>query len=157
MATLNDVCQGMHQTLAHIQVRCDALGSSLAAFEDHVSMYPATKLSHRLLGLATWIAASTVSLYDQHGGEGHVCVFLSAGEGTTLHWVENEKIVADRAHFQSRGFTVLSPPEVMDLITDMIHESTSGGWEKVVEWLNKYGKSPGVDFSKVSRIPLLPP
>jgi hypothetical protein len=120
-------------------------------------MYPATKLSRRLLGLATWIAASAVSLYDQHGGEGHVCVFLSAAEGTTLHWIENEKIVADRAGFQSRGFTVLSAPEVMDLIDDVFHESTTGGWEKAVEWLNKYGKSPGVDFSRLSQTLLPPP
>ena len=128
--------------------------TSITEFEDHANLYPATALCNRLQGLITWVSTSVVLPYEQHSGEGYVSVFMSEVGGIMFHWVENGELVADRAWFQARGRTVLSVAELMDLIKDMIGESTTGSWEKAAEWLSKYGKSPGVDFEKVPWPPL---
>jgi len=157
MLRLHDVCQGMHDTLGHVLVQSQALDASVSEFEDRANLYHATALCDRLQVLTARICASTVLLYGKHGGKGHVCVFLLEAVGIMFHWVANGEIVADKDWFQARGRTVLSVGEVMALIKDMIDESTIGSWEKAVEWLNKYGKSPRVDFSRIPGTLLLPP
>ena len=67
--------------------------------------------------------------------------------------------MADKTWWQqSKGVTILAFDEAIGLIKGIIHElASSGGWEKAVEWLSKYGKSPQVDFSQFPKMPLFPP
>jgi len=150
MPTLKDSCQELQQRLAQIEGLYQDISNNLLEFEDHVSLYIASRLIRKLRILAAWIMVRTAALYEEHEGEGHVCVFFSEGRGTTLHWVERKEIVADRAWFESRGLKVVSVPEVADTIAQMATELTSDNWAKVVDWLNNYGKSPGLDFTKFS-------
>ena len=64
-------------------------------------------------------------------------------------WVEREQIVANRERYRADGFTVLSVEEMVDIIEDLVRELDSGNWAKVVDWLNRYGKSPGLDFERL--------
>ena len=91
---------------------------------------------------------STIDIRPQ--GKGYVCVFLTQKEGITVHWVENKEIVADKSWFEAYGSKVLSPDEAIFIICEMVDEIVSNNWVKVMEWLNKYGKSPGLDFDKFS-------
>jgi len=150
MPTLRDSCQELQQRLAQVEGQCQDISNILLEFEDHVSSYRASRLIRKLRILVVWIIVRAKMLYEEHEGEGHVCVFFSEGEGITLHWVERKEIVADRARFDSYGLKVVSVPEAADTIAQMADELASDNWAKVVDWLGNYGKSPGLDFTKFS-------
>jgi hypothetical protein len=150
MPTLKDSCQELQQRLAQVEGQCQDTSNILLEFEGHVSSYIASRLIRKLRILAAWIIARAEALYKEHEGEGHVCVFFSKREGITLHWVERKEIVADRAWFVSHGLKVVSVPEAAGTIAQMADELASDNWAKVVDWLNNYGKFPGLDFTKFS-------
>jgi len=150
MLTLKDSCQELQQRLAQVEGQCQDISNILLEFEDHVSLHIASRLNRKLRIPATWIIVRAEALYEEHEGEGHVCVFFSKREGITLHWVERKEIVADRAWFVSYGLKVVSVPEAADTIAEMADELASDNWAKVVGWLSNYGKSPGLDFTKFS-------
>jgi len=150
MPTLKNSCQELQQRLAQVKGQCQDINNILLEFEGHVSSYIASRLIRKLRILVVWIIVRAEALYEEHEGEGHVCVFFSKREGITLHWVERKEIVADRAWFESHGLRVVSVPEAADIFVQMADELASDNWAKVVDWLSKYGKSPGLDFSKFS-------
>lgn len=88
-------------------------------------------------------------LYKEHSGQGYLCVFLSEAKGLRVHWLENKEIVSDKAFFEAGGSNVFSIEEVNDIITQMMDELALGEWAKAADWFKKYGKSPGLDFSKL--------
>jgi len=150
MPTLKNSCQELQQRLAQVEGQCQDTSNILLEFEDYVSSYVGGRLIRKLRILVAWTTAQAKMLYKEHEGEGHVCVFFSKREGITLHWVERKEIVADRAWFESHGLRVVSVPEAADIFVQMADELASDNWAKVVDWLSKYGKSPGLDFSKFS-------
>jgi len=145
---LGDVCYEMVQALTGIESECLNMLRSLAQFESYADSYVVKRLSDKLMILAHWILSVAQSLYEEHEGQGYVCIFLSEAKGITIHWVEEEEIVADKAWFEAGGFKVLSVDQAMDIISDMLQELASGNWAKVADWLKKYGKSSGLDFGR---------
>ncbi len=77
-------------------------------------------------------------------------MFLSEANGFSVHWVKEEEIVADKAYYKQSGSAVLSVEEATGIIIDMMNNLASGNWAEVVDWVKKYAKSPGLDFSKYS-------
>jgi len=150
MPTLKGSCQELQQRLAQVEGQCQDMSNILLEFEDHVSSYVASRLVRKLGILLAFIVVQAMLLYKQHEKQGYVCVFFSEPEGITLHWLEREEIVADRPWFASRGIKVVSVPEAANTIAQLADELASDNWAKVVDWLSKYGKSPGLDFTKFS-------
>ena len=57
---------------------------------------------------------------------------------------------ADKKYFLARGLEVFSVDEAIELIIQVMSELVGpNNWAKVLEWIKKYGKSPGLDFSKI--------
>ena len=77
-------------------------------------------------------------------------MFLSEANGFGVHWVKEEKIVADKDYYKQSGSTVLTIEEATGIIINMMNELVSGNWAEVLAWVKKYAKSPGLDFSKYS-------
>jgi len=77
-------------------------------------------------------------------------VFISEVNGFGVHWVKEEEIVADKDYYKQSGSKVLTVEEATGIILNMMNELASGNWATVVEWVKKYAKSPGLDFSKIS-------
>lgn len=150
MSALSDACQELRQVLAKVEGQCQVVLESIGEFNDHASSYALVRLSRKLAILGYWIIGLTKRLYEEHKGGGYVCVFLTESNGVTVHWIENEEIVADKAWFASQGSTVLSVDEAINTIVQLTNELALNHWAKVVHWLNRYGKSPGLDFSKFS-------
>ena len=149
MSALSDACQELRQVLAKVEGQCQVVLESIGLFNDHASSYALVRLSRKLAILGYWIIGLTKQLYEEHKGDGYVCVFLTKRDGITVHWVEDKKIVADKSWFASFGSTVLSVEGAIDIICQLIKELGSNNWPKVVDWLSMYGKSPGLDFSKL--------
>ena len=148
MSVLTGTCQELRQALAKVEGQCQVALESISEFNDHAGSYLLVRLSRKLTILGYWIIGLTERLKKEHKGGGYVCVFLTERDGITVHWIENEKIVADKAWFASRGSTVLSVEKAIDTVCQLINDLGSNDWGKVVEWLKVYGKSPGLDFSK---------
>jgi hypothetical protein len=148
VSALSDVCRELQQVLAKVEGQCQVALESIGEFNDHVGSYLLVRLSRKLAILGYWTIELTKRLYEEHKGSGYVCVFLTEHNGITVHWIENEEIVADKAWFASHGSTVISVEKAIDTICQFINDLGSNNWVKVVEWLKTYGKSPGLDFSK---------
>lgn len=65
-----------------------------------------------------------------------------------VYWVERKELVADKASWRSYGWEVLSVDEAKTLLEGMAKELGAGNWAMVVNWLARYGKSPGLDFDR---------
>ena len=149
MSLLKDTCYELEQTLTLAEVECQVIIGCLNEFENYAGLYVIGRLLTRLTILAQWVTTETVRLYKEHQGKGYVCVFLTQRYGVAAYWVEDEKLVADKAYFASFGSTVTSPEVVMEVIRQLIECLHSNDWSTVVDWLNRYGKSPGLDFDKL--------
>jgi len=147
MKTLGESCHELEKVLSCIEDDCQLILTSLDKFEGYVGSYAIGRLIRKLTILGAWIIAQAESLYEQHNGQGYVCVFLSEARGMNVLWIETEEIVANKARFASYGSTVLSVEKAIDTICQLISDLGSNNWVKVVEWLKIYGKSPGLDFS----------
>ena len=79
-----------------------------------------------------------------------LCKFLSEANGFNVYWVKEKAIVADKAYYAQNGSTVLSVEEATGIILNMMNNLASGNWAEVLDWVKKYAKSPGLDFSKYS-------
>ena len=141
-------CAELEQVLTRVEEDCHIITNCLEEFNRYVGQYGQYRLTLKLLILASWITARAKSLYEEHQGQGYVAVFLNMNEGTNIHWVSDEQIVADKAFYRARGIIVLSVDELSELALSLISELVSGSWAKVVDWLNKYGKSHRLDFTK---------
>lgn len=150
MEPLKETCGELEKVLSHIENDCQAILASLNEFDCYVGSYAVAGLTRKLQILSCWIIALAESLYKEHKGQGYVCVFLSEARGINILWVEREEIVADKAYFEAYGSKVLSVEEATEIIIDLLNELASGNWAKVVDWVNKYGNSPGLDFNKFS-------
>lgn len=147
MSALSSTCQELQQILAKVEGQCQVALESISEFDDYAASYLLVRLSRKLAILGGWTIGLTKRVYEEHKCGGHVCVFLTEHSGITVHWIENEEIVADKAWVESQGLTVLSVEEAINTIGQLINDLGSNDWVKVVEWLKTYGKSPGLDFS----------
>ena len=59
-------------------------------------------------------------------------------------------MVADKAYYEAGGSMVCSVEEASSIINGMMGQLASGNWAEVLDWMKKYAKSPGLDFSKIS-------
>jgi hypothetical protein len=150
MRMLRDSCHQLEQDLAKVKDCCQAILSKLDTFDNYVTSYAIQRLSRRLLILGYWIIGTAESLYKEHQGLGYVGVLLTYARGITIHWVETNGILADKAWFEACGSKVLSVEEVTGIIVDMLDELSAGNWAKVVDWVKKYGRSPGLAFDEFS-------
>ena len=148
MEALRGSCAKLAQVLAQVEERCQISLADLDRFNNYAGSYARFRLVRRLAILSFWVSGVAKSLYREHQGKGYVCVFLSEREGVHMLWVEREQIVANRERFRADGFTVLSVEEMVGKIEDLVRELDSDNWAKVVDWLNRYGKSPGLDFER---------
>jgi len=142
-------CTELEQVLTHVEEHCRIIINCLEEFNRYVGQYGQDRLTSKLLILACWIAAGAKSLYEKHQDQGYVAVLLNMSEGTNVYWVSDERVVADKAFYRAGGSIVLSVDELSELAFSLIRELVSGSWAKVVDWLNKYGKSQGLDFDKL--------
>ena len=143
-----DSCHELGEVLSRVLDGCETILDDLGRFDSYVGRYAVGRLIRRLAILSVWVSRVAESLYREHEGSGYVCVFLSEREGVHMLWVEREQIVANRERYRADGFTVLSVEEMVDIIEDLVRGLDSGNWAKVVDWLNRYGKSPGLDFER---------
>lgn len=150
MKTLGESCHALEKVLSCIGDDCQLILTSLDRFESCVCSYAIGRLIRKLRILGAWMIAQAESLYEQHKSQGYVCVFLSEARGINVLWVEKGEIVADKAYFEAYGSKVLSLEEATEIIIDLLNELASGNWATVVDWVNRYGKSPGLDFDKFS-------
>ncbi len=146
--SLQDSCRESREVLSRVLDRCEIIFADLEGFNSYVASYAVGRLVRRLAILNVWVARVAESLYRDHGGQGYVCVFLSEREGVHVLWVEREQIVANRERYRTYGATVLSVQEMVDIIEGLARELDSGNWARVVDWLNRYGSSPGLDFDR---------
>jgi hypothetical protein len=152
MQKLQDSCLELEQVLARVKDQCRDMLASLDRFNSYVASYAVGRLVRRLAILSSWVSAVAETLYREHESQGYVCVFLSEREGVHMLWVEREQIVAKRERYRAYGSTVLSVEEIVDIIDQLVRELDSGNWAKVVDWLHRYGKSPGLDFDRFPEI-----
>jgi hypothetical protein len=150
MTPPNDVYQEMAQSLLESEETCLTILRDLVEFENYASSYAKNMILQKLSILGQWIVDITKLLYEEHKGGGYVCVFLKEQGGISVRWVEDREIVTDKSWYASCGSTVLSPEEVIDIISGLIEQLKVNNWIEVVKWLNTYGKSPGLDFSKLT-------
>ncbi len=141
-----DSCHELGEVLSRVLDGCEIILADLEGFNSYAGSYATSRLVRKLAILSHWITRMEGSLYRDHKDKGYVCVFLSEREGIHPLWIEREEIVADRERFRADGSTVLSVGEMVDIIEDLVRELDSGNWAKVVDWLNRYGKSQGLDF-----------
>ena len=150
METLGESCRELKQVLGYVEHRCQIILTSLNEFEEYLATYASGRLRRKLDILGSWINALAELRYKEHENQGYVCVFLSKANGFKVNWVKEEEIVADKAYYEQTGSKVLSIEEATGIILNMMNELASGNWAEVLDWVKKYGKSPGLDFSKYS-------
>ena len=150
METLNESCRELKQVLGHVEHCCQIILTNLNEFEEYLATYAAGRLRWRLDILGSQVNALAELRYKEHENQGYVCVFLKETNGFNVYWVKEEAIVADKAYYAQNGSKVLSVEEATDIIIDMINNLASGNWAEVLDWVKKYAKSPGLDFSKIS-------
>lgn len=149
METLDRSCRELKQVLGHVEHCCQIILTNLNEFEGYLATYAPGCLRRKLDILGSWINALAELRYKEHENRGYVCVFLSEVNGFNVYWVKKEEIVADKAYYEQNGSKVLSVEEATGIIIDMMNNLASGNWAEVVDWVKKYGKSPGLDFSKI--------
>ncbi len=150
METIEESCRELRQVLGHVEHGCQIILTSLTEFEEYLATHAAGRLRRKLDILGGWINALAELRYKEHENQGYVCVFLSEANGFNVYWVKEEAIVADKAYYAQNGSKVLSVEEATGIIIDMMNNLASGNWAKVLDWVKKYAKSPGLDFSKIS-------
>jgi len=150
MGILAETCHELKQTLTDIENQCHIILDNVQQFDKRVSSYARERLTRKLSILGSWIIIWEKHLYETHGGEGYVCVFLNEANGFNVHWVKEEEIVADKAWYQRCGSKVLTVEEATGIILNMMNNLASGSWAEVLNWVKKYARSPGLDFSKYS-------
>ena len=150
MGELRESCHKLENVLDQVEAKCGVFITDLKDFNNYVASYALYRLCRKLQIIASWITVCVERLYEEHNGEGHVCVFLTQKAGVTVHWVETREIVADKAYYQAYGSIVLSPEEAIVIIAQLIDGLVLNNWAEAIDWLNKYGKSPGLDFDKFS-------
>lgn len=139
----------VERVLTHAEESCQEILDSVNKFDHYMGYYALGVLTNKLQDLAVWVVARAQILYKEHQGRGYVAVFISEREGVHALWVEDEKLVADRAYYKARGSTVLTVEELGRLLFDLSRKLVVGEWEEVLDWIKRYGKSPGLDFSKL--------
>jgi len=152
METIEESCRELKQVLGHVEHGCQIILTNLNEFEEYLATYAAGRLRCKLDILGSWINALAELRYKEHENQGYVCVFLSEANGFNIYWVKEEEIVADKAYYAQTGSKVLSIEEATGIIIDMMNNLASGNWAEVVDWVKKYAKSPGLDFSKYSEV-----
>jgi hypothetical protein len=148
MPTVNNVCLELEQTLSKLEDRCHKIIGEMTKFDSYVASYAIERLTSRLRILEGWIIAWAEHLYEEHDKQGYVCVFFNVIKGITIKWVEDAELVADKAWNAKFGNTVLSVEESVNMIENNLVYLAQGDWERVIEWVKLYGKSPGLDFDK---------
>ena len=148
MSELKDACHELEQTMAQVEAECQVILACLDEFENYASLYVIVRLIKKLTILDQWVVSETVRLYKEHHGTGYVCVFLTQLDGIVACWVEDERIVANKARFASFGSTVISPEVAKEVIHQLTEHLQSNDWPRVVDWLSRYGKSPGLDLNQ---------
>ena len=141
MTALTDACREFEQVLHGVLSECQLVSLELDQLNG-CTRKAAERLKIRLMGIGNEIIRSEESLYMQHGSKGHVFLFMGANGGLSMHWVENEDIVADRYGFRYAGLTVVSINEVANIIVDLLEKVDLGNCVEVVVWINKYGCQP---------------
>jgi hypothetical protein len=144
VSLLQDACNELWQRLNQAEAECQIILAGLIEFEGHADLYVISRLMKKLLILDQWILSETKRLYVEHQGNGYVCFFLTERDGLTAYWVEDEKIGADKARWVSYGAFVISPEAALDFIRQLGEHLKFNDWPTVVDWLRKYGKSPGL-------------
>jgi hypothetical protein len=139
------------QVLSQLEKRCLVMMSSLDRFDKYVSSYAVMRLIEKLSLLGAWVSMRAEALNREHRGEGYVCVFVSEAVGMNAYWVERKELVADKARWRSSGWEVLSVDEAKAVLEGIVKELDAGNWTTVVNWLARYGKSPGLDFDRFIR------
>jgi hypothetical protein len=150
METIEESCRELKQVLGHVEHCCQLILSNLNEFEEYLATYAAGRLRRKLYILGSWVNALAKLRYKEHGNQGYVCVFLSEVNGFKVYWVKEEAIVADKDSYAQNGSKVLSVEEATSIIIDMMNNLASGNWAEVLDWVKKYAKSPGLDFSKIT-------
>ncbi len=150
METLDESCRELKQVLGHVEHGCQIILTNLNEFEEYLATYATGRLRRKLDILGSWINALAELRCKEHENRGYVCVFLSEANGFNVHWVKEEEIVADKAYYAQTGSKVLSVEEATGIILNMMNNLASGNWAEVLDWVKKYAKSPGLDFSKYS-------
>ena len=146
--TLQSGCDDLVQVLSRVEARCRDVLACVEMFDGYVGSHLRNRLLRRLAILAIWTKSRTELLYRDHRGQGHVTVFLTERDGVITEWVETERLVADRSWYASRGVTVVTVAEFIGILGVLVEELAAGNWEKVVMWLNTYGRSPSLDFEE---------
>ncbi len=152
MEALEESCRELKQVLSHVEHGCQVILSNLNEVEEYLATYAAERLKRKLGILGNWIIVCEKYLYEIHRGGGYVCVFLRETNGFNVYWVKGKEIVADKASYEQIGSTVLSVEEATGIILNMMNNLASGNWAEVLDWVKKYAKSPGLDFSKISSV-----
>jgi len=150
METLNESCCELKQVLECVEHGCQLILTNLNELEEYLSTYATGRLRRKLDILGSWINALAELRYKEHENRGYVCVFLSEANGFNVYWVKEKAIVADKAYYAQNGSTVLSVEEATGIILNMMNNLASGNWAEVLDWVKKYAKFPGLDFSKYS-------
>ena len=145
---LQNGCDDLVQVLNRVEARCRGVLACVEMFDGYVGSYLTNRLLRRLAILAIWIKSGTDLLYRDHGGQGYVRVFLAESDGVIVDWVEMAELMADKSWYRSWGYTVLSVVDFLGILGVLVDELAAGNWEKVVRWLNTYGRSPGLDFDR---------
>ena len=149
MKTIEESCRESKEVLGNVEHECQVILSNLNKVEEYLATYAAGRLKRKLSILGNWIIVCEKHLYEIHGGEGYVCVFLKEANGFNVYWVKKEEIVADKAYYEQNGSTVLSVEEATGIIIDTMNNLALGNWAEVLDWVKKYTKSTGLDFSKI--------
>lgn len=144
MLTLQDACTELGQRLNQAEGECQAILASLSDYKGYAELYVISNLVKKLLILDQLVLSETNRLYKEHQGKGYVCVFLNERDGLVPYWVEDEKLIADKARWASYGSIVTSPEATLYFIRQLGEHFESDDWPTVVDWLRKYGKSPGL-------------
>ncbi len=145
MKRLEDACTELKGRLSEVEAECQSILASLSEFEGYTDLYVISRLANKLRILDQWVLSETKRLHGEHQGKGHVCFFLTERDGLTAHWVNNEKVVADKAMLASSyGITVTYKEVDLEVIHQLGEHLKSNDWPTVVDWLRKYEKSPGL-------------
>ena len=149
MEVVRESCRKLEQVLGGIEKNCHEIVACVDEFDRYVGHCALDRLSRKLVILAGWVVARTQCLYKEHQGQGYVSVFVNEREGVNVLWVKDEEIVADKEYYKGHGSTVLSVGEANYLLFNLNRELASGNWAKVVDWIKRYGRSPGLDFGEL--------
>jgi len=146
---LNDACSEVDEILSQVDEQCLAMQVLLDEFCKCVSAYSVETLGRKLTILSQWVWLMAEALYRGCKSPGHVRVYMKENEGILVRWVGKQESVATNAWYKSKGWIDISFIELeQDIIEELQRELTLGNWRKVAGFLNKYGKSPGLDFDQ---------